>query len=141
VVSATPPRSRYAAHLCGGSLPSDRGIVRGRLSPALARLALATTAGAPPYIAALWSETLVDAGQMERCEMASSASAVRASAADAVTGELTGRVTADGQFSLQRPTHSQQSMVRRVRHQPRFVDIEPMQAIVAIGEMRLVLVP
>ncbi|WP_373068660.1 hypothetical protein [Gemmatimonas sp.] len=43
---ATPPRSRYAAFLCGGSLPSDIGIVRGRLSSALARLALATTAGA-----------------------------------------------------------------------------------------------
>jgi len=48
VVSATPPRIRYAALVCGGSLPSDIGIVRGKLSPALARLALATTAGAPP---------------------------------------------------------------------------------------------
>lgn len=48
VVLATPPRRRYAALLCGGSLPSDLGIVRGRLSSALARLALATTAGAPP---------------------------------------------------------------------------------------------
>ena len=78
---------------------------------------------------------------MERHEMASSASAVRASTADAVTGELPGRVTADGQCTLQRPTHSQPMIVRSVEYQPRFVDIEPMQAIVAIGEMRLVLVP
>jgi len=78
---------------------------------------------------------------MERCEMASSAFAVRASAADAVTGELPGRVTADGQFTLQRPTHSQQLMVRSVGYKPKFVDIEPMQAIVAIGEIRLAPAP
>lgn len=216
VVLATPTRQRYSALMCGGPSPPDLGIIRGRLEsapmPDRAERTAAANVGVRPEISALWLETHLGAGQIERREMGSTASALldtdfilcgvptdteivlrvtlegladtvrvfaripqfvlqrnlvvvtpasserhitiegrvvttqgqpmaNASIGDAVTGEFLGRPSADGQFSLQRPGHSQQLMVRGIGYQPQFIDVEPTQATVAIGEIRLAPVP
>lgn len=215
-VLATPTRQRYSALMCGGPSPPDLGIIRGRLEsasmPDRAEHTATANVGVRPEIAALWLETHLGAGQIERREMGSTTSALldtefilcgvptdadivlrvtlegladtvrvfaripqfvlqrnlvvvtpatserhitiegrvvttqgqpmaNASIGDAVTGEFLGRPSADGQFSLQRPGHSQQLMVRGIGYQPQFIDVEPTQATVAIGEIRLAPVP
>lgn len=81
VVLATPSRETYATRMCGAPLPEGLGVIRGRLvAPSASRGPVhdaerVEQAERKVEIGALWLETFLAIGQMERREMGASSSA------------------------------------------------------------------